>query len=344
MSFTFRVVFGGLCGFVPNTNGHQMRVLVVNATERLASNGETVLPTHVPLFLFDSANRRAQIGRRPLEGENLLNAVAIQEEAFRTGRFCGHPLEREELNIRNEDGGAFGLPFQSRRSRRGLEPAVTAEGDLFWVAQMDHAFPGAGRIDAECLREDPPAIVAARLRLTEGVVSTASLARASRGRKAKKAPAPSLYAFREFATPSRAGRAPAPSEAGHRVARRASSPVGARPLATGVQLEIDVPGDVVTVWSSRFGQPREGRWAVSLGPARGARVVEAYVHNVSERPLDRAPEVGTDFEFFYDLCATPWDLTRPRPVPHPVNTPTPAPHRPGTSSCSPAMFLAHPEA
>ena len=86
--------------------------------------------------------------------------------------------------------------------------------------------------------------------------------------------------------------------------RRANSPVGARPLATGVQLEIEVPGDMVTVWSSRFSHSHEGRWAVSLGPAPGTRIVEAYVYNVSARPLDRAPEVDMDFEFFYDLCAT----------------------------------------
>lgn len=355
MPFTFRVVFGGLCGFVPNTNGHQMRVLVVNATERVAANGESVLPTHVPLFLFDSANRRSQIGRRPLEGDRLLASAEIQEERFRTGRFCGHPLVREEICFRNEEGGSFGRSFETHRSRRSSEttPATGEEDDLFWVPQMEHAFPGAGRIDPECLGEAPPASVAARVRLTEGVVSTASLAR-DRGRgkgKGKAAPAPALYVFREWVapvTPSRSKAAqttPSSSEAVARVHRRANSPVGARPLATGVQLEIEVPGDMVTVWSSRFSHSHEGRWAVSLGPAPGTRIVEAYVYNVSARPLDRAPEVDMDFEFFYDLCATSWELPRPRPVPHPLNgTRAPSPHRPGTSSCSPAIFLPHSEA
>ena len=243
MPFTFRVVFGGLCGLVPNTNGHQMRVLVVNATERLAANGESVLPTHVPLFLFDSANRRSQIGRRPLEGDRLLASAEIQEERFRTGRFCGHPLVREELCFRNEEEVLWSLLRDSPEpSQLGDDTGHRRGGRSLLGSADGHAFPGAGRIDPECLGEAPPASVAARVRLTEGVVSTASLARdPGRGkRKGKAAPAPALYVFREWVappgTPSRSKAAqevPSPSEAVARVHRRASSPVGARPLATG---------------------------------------------------------------------------------------------------------------
>src|SRR5690242_19210536 len=52
MSFTWRVLFDGLCGFVPNTAGDRMTVLLPNLRIPTTSRRGTKLLPHAPVIQF----------------------------------------------------------------------------------------------------------------------------------------------------------------------------------------------------------------------------------------------------------------------------------------------------
>jgi hypothetical protein len=297
MDFVLRIFFSGLIAFVPSADRKELTVLLLETPRHAMSDGVS-LPEHKPVLLAraqeckgDCNAQNAELAEYFYADLSDSQAATALDEALQGGG--AWVLDNSDLAVGGTVAGKLSLHRSAGQKK--LVPGSPAERqDFTWVADLRKIAPSLGQLNPSLFAARPPkAIVAARLRLTSGDISTYSLIRV--GKELQP------IHFR-----SAASKSDVPYE---------------QAVANWVTAEIRASGDSVQLMARNFDDPKKAR-SMTLTPIKGQkeRVVEIAILNLppfkvptpGARP---APQPGRHFEVFYDLAKNPPPASQ-RPIPH----------------------------
>ncbi|HYC60676.1 MAG TPA: hypothetical protein VEK79_14015 [Thermoanaerobaculia bacterium] len=309
--FVLRIFFSGLIALLPNAEGTEVVVLLVNTPHEYALANGAPLAHHTPLLLARAGacegtctttdnTAIAQLlysNKTPQQALTALNGAILSGGAWKlassdlTLQGPGEPLAiRTDVRTVNEDGTLQLVP---------MTPAQRE--DFTWVTSLSKVSPGIGGFKAAVTSPDPPpgCMIAARLKLRSGKLFTYSLVKID----GKARPV-------HFRKPS--GEGP---EAPY-----------AQAAANWVAAEIRVPGDSVEIVDQKF-TDSENRRSMKLYPEQG--VVEVAVLNlppfIAPAPdtIAPTPAPGQHFQIYYDLVQSP-PARADRLIPHTASPASPS--------------------
>lgn len=309
MTFMLRILFSGLMTFIPSQDGKEVTVLLLNVDHHHISDN-TTLDHHTPLLLARAGNctgtcpkRDADIAQFVYSDQSSSIALDSLENAVSGGG--AWMLNGSDLSIRKGSTTDPDLPdLVFRDNVRGtangsplpIPTTSTEREDFSWVADLKQICPTDCTVNTDLLAENPPAIVAARLKLKTGKIFTYSVARIG-----------------SDVTPVHF----------QRLDGQGSVSPYSQSIATWVGADIEVSGDSIEFVEEKFnGDP--GR-TMTLTPDSNGKV-EVAVLNLPpfvppSTPFTGTPAVGKHFESYYDILETPpADDTRYVPKPGAAST------------------------
>lgn len=297
--FVLKIFFSGLIVFLPNSDGKELTVLLVNTPAHYALADGAALAHHRALVVARAglcegctADDDASIAQFLFGSQNQTPAQALKSFHQAIAGGGAWELSGSDLTLIGPSG-----PLAIRNGARAKKHAVPADAaereDFSWIASLKNIAPSAGGLKAGLTGKQvpPPGLIAARLTLNSGKVFTYSVIRV--GGKVRPI---------HFRKPS--GKGP---EAAY-----------AQAMANWVEADIQVPGEVVELKETSFTDPKQTR-SMKLHPQNG--VVELAVLNLppfQAPPRDAEPPVptaGQHFQVFYDLVRKP-PAPAERLVPH----------------------------
>jgi hypothetical protein len=317
MSFNFRVIFSGLCAFVPDQPvapegpvAQQltgMQVVMVDARKWAQAVDSGKLKPHFPIAVIDAVNLQGQNGVPP-------------------GTRLEWRLDRRELKFVIADGtpkdfalvrGGWTQPPFPQGTPQTATP--TQADDFGWGAHMTSIAPSFATIDPDCFLDGPSS-----LGLTVARVVL------DRGELANRGFAPATTPWYYFDSALGGG-----------------GPQAARPYSNKTTLELQSVHGVELVARDLDGQRPDDKVALT-GPDGGW--VEITVSNMDDGrlpevmpdpnpQLNPADSADTDFRWFYSLCANRSLLGSAlsnNDLPYPKHS---GGGGPGTVQCMHAMFV-----
>ncbi len=137
MPYKFRMILGGLCAFVPTPDLKEVRALMVN-TDPQAGHGRVAQLGHVPEFhtptlIYDRVN---EVGANPAIGSRTAIWPLDDEEIT-----VKAPVKKPLTIVGPLTGGKSGSPGTNR--------------DIDWVPDLSDILPSAGKIETDCLDQNP---------------------------------------------------------------------------------------------------------------------------------------------------------------------------------------------
>lgn len=292
MDFILRILFTGLIAFVPNEDGTELNVLLLNADHNYHTSDGSALPHHKPVLVARAGDCTGDCPKRDSDVAQFMfadktSSVALDSLEAAVGGGAAWSLAGSDLSIRKSSSSAPDLPaLWFRTDARGTvngQPRIiplTADEreDYSWVADLKQlCATGSCLVDQSVLATQPPSnLVAARLRLRSGKVFTYSVARLGAN-----------------VTPVRFER---------RDGQGSASPY-TQAVASWVAADIAISGDSVEIVEAKF-NGGAGRSMVLEPDANGK--IEMAVLNLPPfvppaSSVNNAPEVGKHFEMFYEL-------------------------------------------
>ena len=184
MEFIVRILFSGMMVFIPNSNGTQLDVVLLNIGHGHQISDGTALPHHKPMLLVRGGNctgtctRDSGIATYTFGGQSTTAAEDALELACSGGG--AWDLTGSQISLAKGSSGDPSLPGLSFTTgvRDGTIPTTAAErADYSWLAKLSQICPDCGLNDAILDAQPPSNLVAARFRLTSGNVFTYALAR-----------------------------------------------------------------------------------------------------------------------------------------------------------------------
>ena len=291
--FVLRIFFSGLIAFLPNADGTEVTVLLVNTPHEYALANGSALAHHTPIVVaragscegtcttpdHPSIAQFLYARKTPQQALNALNGAILGGGAWQ--------LASSDLTLVGPEE-----PLVIRTNVRGVNENGTLKAvpttplereDFTWVASLAQIAPGTEGFKTAVASSEPPpgCMVAARLKLRSGKLFTYSVVKID----GKARPV-------HFRKPSGEGE-----EAPYQQA-----------VANWVAAEIRVPGDSVEIVERSFTDAAQQR-SMKLHPQDG--VVELAVLNLPpyeapdpnvEAPL---PQPGQHFQIYYDLVKMP---------------------------------------
>lgn len=304
MSFTLKIEFQGLIGYVPTNGGKSLLALLVEARKGRQTSDGHHLPSHVPVVQFERRNvlNLEEIAlHEPEDNQKFLysGTAEIESEESLKGLWF---LDNQDLEVRYEG--------EDRPDRKVLiwdedtagDPRLATGGrrrETFFsvLPHLENVSSSASRIDPDCLLPKPKeGLLSGRFTIRDGIVQA-------------------LNPPRVGEDPIRAQFRPLGSPVIDTVHMQDS-------IGKGVVLEMEIPGDSVTLFATKFGQTA-AQPVLKLGPVPGETTpVAIQVWNLPLYDIFGLPSFGHSsatedphFELFYELC-----LRRPplhnRPIPY----------------------------
>lgn len=165
MSYTFRIVFSGLCAFVPDkplaSGGSPTSVIVLfrDLKSGLTLPGDLHVLPHFPMVEFNLQNRRPG-STRPLDS-SVLGLCILASEDLTIGIENASSIYPNYLKVKNP------VPKDPQN------PTADEKESLFWLPLMENAVPGA-LVNPQLLGDLDPtqSLLAGRAFLTMGTLST----------------------------------------------------------------------------------------------------------------------------------------------------------------------------
>lgn len=289
-SFVLRILFSGLMAFVPNEDGTEVTVLLLNVDHAYHTSDGAALPAHKPLLLARAGNCTGTCPKRDAAIANFVfsdsapTAAADALEAALGDDGGGWVLAGSDITINKGSTNDPALPALSIRDgvRTTIIPTTSTEREDFsWVADLKQLCGSGCALDPDVLGSNPPAgLIAARIHLTSGNVFTYTVARIGGD-----------------VTPVQFKRLDGTGSA--------SSYVQA--VASVVGVDIEVSGSSIEIAESTF-SGGSGRTMLLEPDANGK--IEVAVLNLPPfippaSPDNEAPEVGKHFEAYYELLQNP---------------------------------------
>lgn len=189
-TFILRILFSGLMAFIPDENGTEVTVLLLNAEHYHTSDGAAMQP-HKPLLIARAGNCAGDCVDDDIDVAEFLwrdksSAVALDSLAYAVGNGSVWPISGSDIAIRKVGSNAADLPpFSLRTGVRGTingEPQIipttsTERQDISWIARLSQVCGSGCTLDPHLFDTVPPAIVAARFKINAGTLFTSSIAR-----------------------------------------------------------------------------------------------------------------------------------------------------------------------
>jgi hypothetical protein len=292
-TFVLRILFSGLMAFIPNENGTEVTVLLLNADHYAHTSDGSAMQSHQPLLYARAGD---------CSGDCVNDDTAIAGYTFRD---FSAPAKLDALAYALDDGsawaisgsdiavqkssGAANLPaLNIRRNVRGTvndQPQIipttsTERGDFSWIPELQKLCTSSCAIDSDLLDTVPPEIIAARFTINSGDLYTYSVARLG-----------------SDVTPVQFKRLDGDGSASSYV-QAVTSWVGLDMTVTGSSIDfIETKHDTST-----------GR-TMTLSPDTNGIVEVAVVNLPPSVPpkssSNNAPQVGKHFEMYYELLQEP---------------------------------------
>lgn len=285
MDFIVRILFSGMMVFIPNSNGTQLDIVLLNVGHAHEISDGTTLTYHKPLLLARSGNCT---GTCPKDDADIATfvfgdkATDAAVDALETALDGGGAWQLAGSDVSVVKGsGDPDLPALDFIDgvRSGIIPTTSGErADYSWLADLAQICPTCG-LDDSVLDEDPPAgLVAARFRLTSGDVSTYSIAQIG-----------SNVTPVHFKRLDGTGSASSYTQA----------------IATWIGADIEVSGDSIQLVETKYDNST-GR-TMTLTPDANDRIEIAVLNLPPLVPAapSGTPGVGKHFERYYDVTETP---------------------------------------
>jgi hypothetical protein len=293
-SFIIRILFSGLMAFVPNQDGTEVTVLLLNVGHQYHSSDGAAVAHHNPVIVARAGGCTGTCTTNDLTVANTIfpdksasAAVdALQEATANGGAWM---LGGSELSLRKGSTSAPDLPALTitknvRASVNGnlsLIPTTAAEReDISWIADLKQICSSGCDLDASVLADPPPGLIAARFTLKSGKLFTYSVVR--NGNNVQPVHFQRLDGTGTPATYQQA-------------------------VASWVAADIEVSGEDIEIVEEKFDNST-GR-SMKLTPFSNGRMEVAVLNLPPFVPpaatTNDAPAAGKHFEAYYDLMDTP---------------------------------------
>ena len=294
MNFLVRILFSGLMALVPNEDGTELTVLLLNVDHAYHTSDGAHVEHHNPFLIARAGNCTGQCPKRDATVASPLfpdksGTVALDALEAAVGGGGAWLLSGSELSVHKGSTSDPELPaLELRTNVRGTdngEPLMipttsTEREDFSWIASLEELCPTC-TLNPDILATQPPeGLVVARLRLRAGKVFTYSVARIG----TNVTPV-------HFKRLDGTGNPAAYSQA----------------ITTWVGADIEISGDSIEIVEEKF-DGGTGR-SMILEPDANDRIEIAVLNLPSfvppTSPSNASPQVGRHFEAYYDLAQTP---------------------------------------
>lgn len=294
-TFVLRILFSGLMAFLPNENGAEVTVLLLNADHYAHTSDGAAMPSHKAILFAkagdcsgDCVNDDTAIAGYVFR--DLSPSARIDSLAYALGDGSAWMIAGSDIAVQKSSGAANLPALQIRDNVRGTEngqpkiiPTTSTErGDFSWIPSLQKLCTSGCTIDSDLLDTVPPEIVAARFKINSGDLYTYSVARLG-----------------SDVTPVEFKRLDGDGSA--------SSYVQA--VTSWVGLDITVTGDSIDFVETKYDEST-GR-SMTLSPDTSGKVEVAVVNLPPSIPpassSNDAPQVGKHFEMYYELLQNPPD-------------------------------------
>ena len=292
-SILVKIFFTGLMAFIPNENGTEITVLLLNANHYHTSDGAAMQPHQSVLYARAGNCSGACVpDDTAIAGStfrDLSPAAALDSLVHALGDGSAWLLAGSDIAVRKSSGAANLPALQIRNDVRGTAngqpqviPTTSGErGDYSWIPALQPLCANGCTFDSGLLANVPPDIVAARFKINSGELYTYAIARL----------ASSDVTPVQFKRLDGTGNASAYVQA----------------VASWVGLDIEVTGDSIDFVETRH-DGGTGR-TMTLSPDASGKVEVAVVNLPPFVPPvssnNDAPQVGKHFEIYYELLQNP---------------------------------------
>ncbi len=286
-TFVLRILFTGLMAFIPNENGTEVTVLLLNSDHDHTSDG-SAMPSHKPLLFARAGNCSGACVNDDsnIAGfmfRNLSASAQLDSLAYAVGNGSAWVISGSDVAVQKSSGAANLPALEILDDVRGIDnvPTTSTERkDFTWIPALQQLCTGGCTFDSDLFDTVPPGIVAARFTIDSGDLYTYSLARLG-----------------SDVTPVQFKRLDGTGST--------SSYVQA--ITSWVGLDIEVTGDSIDFVETKHDNST-GR-TMTLSPDESGKVEVAVVNLPPFVPPvtsnNDAPQVGKHFEMYYDLLDTP---------------------------------------
>ncbi|HJQ36683.1 MAG TPA: hypothetical protein VKB93_06060 [Thermoanaerobaculia bacterium] len=286
-TFVLRILFTGLMAFIPNENGTEVTVLLLNSDHYHTSDGSAMPPHDAILFARAGNcsgacdNENTVIADKTFR--DLVSSAQVDSLAYALGNGSAWLISGSDIAVQKSSGAAILPALQIRDDARGTGnvPTTSAEREDFsWIPSLQQLCGNGCTLDSDLFDTVPPGIVAARFTIDSGDLYTYSIARLGSG-----------------VTPVQFKRLDGTGSP--------SSYVQA--ITSWIGLDIEVTGSSVDFVETKH-DSSTGR-TMTLSPDSNGKVEVAVVNLPPFVPPvtsnNDAPQVGKHFEMYYDLLDTP---------------------------------------
>jgi hypothetical protein len=291
-TFIARILFTGLMAFIPDENGTEVTVLLLNSNHYHTSDG-SAMPPHKSFLLARAGNcSGACVDDDTSIAYDLFRDLSPSERidslAYALDNGSGWVIAGSDIAVQKSSGGANLPALQILDDARGtvngqpqVIPTTSAERvDFSWIPALQQLCVSGCTLDSDLFDTVPPAIVAARFKINSGDLYTYSVARLG-----------------SDVTPVQFKRLDGTGST--------SSYVQAITSWTG--LDIEVTGSSIDFVETKH-DSSAGR-TMTLSPNSSGKVEVAVVNLPPFVPPatsnNDAPQVGKHFEMYYELLASP---------------------------------------
>lgn len=183
-TFVLRILFSGLMAFIPNENGTEVTVLLLNANHYHTSDG-AAMQAHEPLLIVRSGScTGACVVDDPAIASFVFrdqaSAAALDSLAYALNNGSAWKIAGSDIAVQKVSGAANLPALNILANTRGTDVIPTTSTqrvDFAWIPQLQQLCGGGCALDANLFDTVPPEIVAARFKLTAGDLYTYSVAR-----------------------------------------------------------------------------------------------------------------------------------------------------------------------
>jgi hypothetical protein len=291
-TFVLRILFTGLMAFIPNENGTEVTVLLLNADHYHTSDGAAMQGHQQILY----ANAGGCSGDCDDDNEDIANftfrdqapSAALDSLSTALGNGSAWLINGSDISVQKSSGEPNLPEFSIRNDVRGtvegqpqiIPTTATERGDFSWIARLQQSCSSGCTLDSDLFDTLPPDIVAARFKIDSGDLYTYSIARLG-----------------SDVTPVHFKRLDGDG----------STSSYTQAIASWMGVDIVVTGESVRIVDTKQ-NGGTGR-SMTLSPDSTDKVEVAVVNLPPFIPPDssnnNAPQVGKHFEMYYELLQSP---------------------------------------
>lgn len=287
-TFVLRILFTGLMAFIPNENGTEVTVLLLNADHYHTSDG-AALQAHKPILYARAGNctgdcvtNDSEIAAYTFRDQS--SSVALDSLDYALGTGSAWLIAGSDIAVQKVSGAADLPALDIRDDVRGTDVIPTTSSsrrDISWIPRLGQLCGSGCTLNADLFNTVPPGIVAARFKITSGELYTYSIARLASS----------------DVTPAHFTR----------LDGTGSTSAYVQAVTSWVGTDIEVTGSGVQFVETKH-DGGTGR-SMTLSPDSTGKVEVAVVNLPPFIPpassSNDAPQVGKHFEMYYELLQTP---------------------------------------